>query len=275
MVIMDLFKRLISPQKLFRWCEGAPALVHGLLVPFSASRFWSVQHLCSLFYSSSQSWLYQYKLEVQWLKCLGLTLSHDLSWASHISRLASKARRWLGILHRTKSLLGTSELLSTCKAFIHSSMEYCSPLLAGGSASHLAQLDSVETKAFKIFSISCDEAESMGVSLSHHRQVGGLSVFYRLLSGLAPSALSMLCPPSGSAVHTQSTINPFLVKLPTSRITTHLHSFVPLFCCLWSKLSHSLQSHSSLQVFKTAVLFKDLVKDLPFIAWTVVVHVYW
>ena len=29
--------------------------------------------------------------------------------------------------------------------------------------------------------------------------------------------------------YTQSTINPLLVKLPKSRITAHLHSFVPLF----------------------------------------------
>ena len=36
------------------------------------------------------------------------------------------------------------------KAFIHSLMEYCSPLWAGAPASHLAQLDAVETKAIKI-----------------------------------------------------------------------------------------------------------------------------
>jgi len=55
----------------------------------------------------------------------------------------------LGILHRTKSFLGTPELPSTNKAFIHSLMEYCSPLWDGSPASHLAQLDTVETKTFK------------------------------------------------------------------------------------------------------------------------------
>ena len=74
-------------------------------------------------------------------------------------------------------------------------MEYCSSLWAGTPASHLAQLDAMETKAYKIIGMSHDEAESMGLLLSHRRQVGGLSVFYRLLSGLAPSALSILCSP--------------------------------------------------------------------------------
>ena len=65
-------------------------------------------------------------------------------------------------------------------------MEYCSPLWAGAPASHLSRLQAVETKAFRINGISRDEAESFDLSLSHRRQVGGLSVFYHLLTGLAP-----------------------------------------------------------------------------------------
>ena len=63
--------------------------------------------------------------EVLSLKLLGLTICHDLSWESHISNLASKASRRLGILHRAKSFLGTPELLTTNKAFVRNLMEYC------------------------------------------------------------------------------------------------------------------------------------------------------
>ena len=76
--------------------------------------------------------------EVQSLKLMGLTISHDLSWAKHISKLAPKPSCQLSILHRTKSFLGTPEVLSTYKAFICSLMEYCSPLWAGSPASQLA-----------------------------------------------------------------------------------------------------------------------------------------
>ena len=148
------------------------------------------------------------------------------------------------------------ELLTTYKALVCSLMEYCSPLWADAPASHLSRLHAVETKAFRIIDISRDEAESLGLSLSHHRQVGGLSVFYRLLSSLAPPpppALSAICPHHISAVRSRSANNPFLVKLPQSRIAAHLHSFIPLFPRLWNKLPHSIQSHSSLQAFKTAV----------------------
>ena len=84
--------------------------------------------------------------EVQSLKLLGLTINHDPSWVNHISKLTSKASRRLGILRRTKSSLGTPELLSTYKAFIHSLMEYCSPFWPGSPASYIARLDAVETR---------------------------------------------------------------------------------------------------------------------------------
>ena len=63
------------------------------------------------------------------------------------------------------------ELLSTCKVFIHSLMESCSSVWAG---SHIALLEAVETKAFKIIGISHDEAELMGQSFNQHQQVSGL-----------------------------------------------------------------------------------------------------
>ena len=72
----------------------------------------------------------------------------------------------LGIFHRVKSFLGPPELLTTYKAFVHSLMEYCSPLRVGAPASHLSRLHAVETKAFRIIGISHDEAESLGLSLS-------------------------------------------------------------------------------------------------------------
>ena len=64
---------------------------------------------------------------------------------------------------------------------------------------HLTRLHAVETKAFRITGISHDEAESLGLLLSHCRQVGDLTVFSRLLSGLTFLALSAICPPHISA----------------------------------------------------------------------------
>ena len=119
--------------------------------------------------------------EVLSFKLLGLTICHHLSWESHISKLASKASRRLGILRRAKSFLGTPELLTMYKAFIHSLMETCSPLWGGAPTSHLAPLHAVETKAFRIIGISRDEAESLGRCVC-------LSVSPSLFLSLSPEA---------------------------------------------------------------------------------------
>jgi len=52
--------------------------------------------------------------EVKSLKLLGLTISHNHSWAHQISKMASKASHQLGILHYARSFLGQSEVLATC-----------------------------------------------------------------------------------------------------------------------------------------------------------------
>uniref|UniRef100_A0A8C4QIA5 Uncharacterized protein n=1 Tax=Eptatretus burgeri TaxID=7764 RepID=A0A8C4QIA5_EPTBU len=44
-------------------------------------------------------------------------------------------------------------------------------------------------------------------------------------------------------------------KTTKSGITSHLHSFIPLLPRLWNKLPHSVQSHSSLQAFKTVCCY--------------------
>ena len=81
-------------------------------------------------------------------------------------QLASKASHRLGIICRAKSFLGTTELLTTYKAFIHSLIEYWSPLWGGAPASRLSRIHPVETKAFRIIGISCGEAEFEPLTLS-------------------------------------------------------------------------------------------------------------
>ena len=126
--------------------------------------------------------------EFKALKLVGLTMRHDLSLANHNSKLVSKASHQLGILCCTKSFRDTPELLFTYKAFVCGFTEYCSPLWDGSPALHLAQLDAVETKAFKIIGTSHAEPEPVAfhfpiedrsvVSLS---SVASFLVFHPLL----------------------------------------------------------------------------------------------
>ena len=66
-------------------------------------------------------------------------------------------------------------------------------------------------------------------SLTAGRSVVFLSSTFSSLVSPPPPAVSAICPHHISAGRSRSANNPLLVKLPKSRITAHLHSFIPLF----------------------------------------------
>ena len=119
--------------------------------------------------------------------------------------------------------------MTTYKAFVHSLMEYCSPIWTGAPASQLSRLHAVETKAFRIVGNSRGEAESLGLSLSHRRQVGGLCLVLSPLRPRHPLLCLRYVPhifPQGAS---RSASNPCLVKLPKSRKMLTFTFFIPLF----------------------------------------------
>ena len=91
------------------------------------------------------------------LELLGLTISHNHSWADHIAKLTSNAK----------------ELLTACNVI----GVLFSPL-DNTSAPYLSLLDAVESKVLRLVSISCDEAEAQDRLFSHGRQIDGFSVFF-------------------------------------------------------------------------------------------------
>ena len=128
-------------------------------------------------------------------------------------------------------------------------MEYSYPLLSDTCVSHLAQSDTVEMKVFKIIGIIGSVIKlSLQNYYFHITNRSVVSVFCRLLSGLAPSAFSMFCSPFSppnprvSERYTRSASKPLLVKLTKSRLTAHLHSFGSFISLPWNQLPQSVQS---------------------------------
>ena len=76
---------------------------------------------------------------LQWVvhyKYLGVTLTSDLSWKTHIQLISNKARKQVGILYRKFSpYTQPSTMLSLYKAFVRPILEYAaiawSPYLVG------------------------------------------------------------------------------------------------------------------------------------------------
>ena len=77
---------------------------------------------------------------------LGLSLSSNLTWKTHIHSLAKHASQKLGFLARARGFFSSSHLLSIYKSQIRPSLEYCSHVWGGAPKSTLCLLDKVQLR---------------------------------------------------------------------------------------------------------------------------------
>ena len=101
---------------------------------------------------------------------LGLSLSSNLTWKTHIHSLAKHASQELGFLARARGFFSSSHLLSIYKSQIRPSLEYCSHVWGGAPKSTLCLLDKAQSKAIRL--INNPNLTKSLQPLSHRRLVG-------------------------------------------------------------------------------------------------------
>ena len=148
---------------------------------------------------------------------LGLSLSSNLTWKTHIHSLAKHASQKLGFLTRACGFFSSSHLLSIYKSQIRHSLEYCSHVWGGAPKSTLCLLDKVQSKAIRL--INNPNLTKSLQRLSHRYLVGDLSIFCRYFNGHCSQEIRDIIPvPLRHVRTTRSSTHshPFQVSLPTS-----------------------------------------------------------
>ena len=141
---------------------------------------------------------------------LGLSLSSNLNWKTHIHSFSKHASQKLGFLDRARGLFSSTHLLTIYKSQIRPSLEYCFHIWGGASKSNLCLLDNVKSKAIRL-----SNNPSLTKSfqpLSHHRLVGDLSIFYRYFHGHCSQEIREI-------------IHAPLRRIRTTRSSTHSYHF--------------------------------------------------
>ena len=147
---------------------------------------------------------------------LGLSVSSDLSWKTHIYPISKHASQKLGFLSRARDYFFPSQLLTISKSQIRPSLGYCSHVWGIALRSSLHLLDNVQP-------------------LSHHQLVADLSIFYIYFHGhchlhiknIVPDAPRQFQPTRSS---TQSHPVHFILLNP--RTLSYKSSFIPGSCQL-------------------------------------------
>ena len=88
--------------------------------------------------------------EVKQHKHLGIDLSDDLTWTSHIETISSKAWKRIGLLRRYKYLLDRASLQKNVYFFIRPLLEYGDIIWDNSSAANKRALENIYIEALRI-----------------------------------------------------------------------------------------------------------------------------
>ena len=198
---------------------------------------------------------------------LGLPLSSNLTWKTHIHSLAKHASQKLGFLARACRFFSSSHILSIYKSQMRPSLEYCSHVWGGAPKSTLFLLDKVQSKAICL--INNPNLTKSLQPLSRRRLVGDLYVYYRFFNGHCSQEIrEIILAPLRRVRTTRSSTHShrFQVSLPTSRTLSHKSSFIPRTCNLWNLLPSCFPESYNLPSFKSKINSLDLISlsSLPF-----------
>ena len=201
---------------------------------------------------------------------LGLTLSRNMQWTSHIERILERVNQRLGVLQCLKFSLSCDCLSHLYKTMILPIMDNGDMIYDNCNENNSHSLELVQNNAARMVSGAFFTTnvykllnEELGwESLKSRRHRHKIYLFHRIIHGNVPSYLSDILSYSQLGVtrqtHCQNNIRSFLCKTPV-----YQESFFPSSAILWNALPEYLKREHSSCVFKEAHMLSVLPPSPP------------
>ena len=209
---------------------------------------------------------------VHCLRDLGVTVASDLSWTTHISSIASRARSvaaWVFSVFRTRSI---SIMMTLYKSIVRSILEYCCPLWNPYKITDIQLLESVQqTFTGKIHGVQhlnyWDRLKNLKLmSLQRRRERYIILQMWKLLHNQCPNDIDVKFSQS-SRLGIRAMV-PHLKKSSTQRHQSlYDSSFAVHGPRLWNIIPSNLTLETDFQLFKNSLTnFLQSVPDQPPVA---------
>jgi hypothetical protein len=189
-------------------------------------------------------------------KYLGVTLSSDMRWKTHITNITTKANRSLGFLRRNLRINST-ELKSTAYfSLVRPLVEYSSTVWDPFTKADIKQIEQVQRRAARYVLNRPHHTSSVGTmleqldwpTLEERRRRSRLNMMYKIQNDLVgidkSNYLQTSSRPSRRTANSQSYL------IPQSSTDYHLHSFFPKTVRDWNALPSDVVSAPILEAFK-------------------------
>ena len=187
-------------------------------------------------------------------KHLGLHLSADMKWTSHINNLQKKANQRLNLMKRLKFKLDRKSLETIYMSFIRPTLEYSDCVWAGTYENELSKLDAIQVDAMRIVSGAIARSKINNLyeelcwpTLSQRRVEHSLVMFYKILHDMVPQYLQDLMPQKVCDRTHHNLRSGQNVDTPFTRLDCYRRSFFPFAIREWNNLSNEAKSSNSLK----------------------------
>ena len=194
--------------------------------------------------------------EVEHHKHLGVTISDNFSWNTHVEDIVLKASARLNMMRRVKYLLDRYTLERVYLSFIRPLLEYADSVWDNIPAYISDTLENIQLEAARIATGGTKLTsrillyrETGWVSLQDRRNMHKLIQFYKMYHKLTPEYLSCLVPASVRDIHGYNTRNADYVRNVTARTAYYGNSFLPSVIKLWNEIPVEVRN-ASLSIFK-------------------------
>ena len=190
-------------------------------------------------------------------KYLGVTITKDLSWDTHINNICQKANKTLGFLRRNLKISSTRVKESAYKTFVRPILEYASTVWDPHSQTNINKLEAVQRRAARFVvnryhntsSVSCMIDKLNWPSLQHRRRVARLTMLRKILDKDATFSMKNINPAPSRRRRGHSRQ---LVQIQC-RTDYRKFSFLPNTIREWNGLPSSAVEAASLDSFKSRV----------------------
>ena len=187
---------------------------------------------------------------VNTMKFLGVIFDSKLTFKNYIDFVSSRASSKIGIIRKAYHIYSDPNINLTCfRSFVLPLLEYCSPVWASASETHLNSLNKVFNQAKFLF------PNNGNYDLSHRRTISSLSVFYKIHHNPNHPLAQAMPGPRVFNRDTRSshTLHPHCVTLPRARTEQFKRSFIPSTSSVWNKLPPAAFIGDDLNCFKRTV----------------------
>jgi len=212
---------------------------------------------------SNRSYILHNKVleRVSEVKYLGITISHDLKWNTHIEAACSKARGILGFLGRNLKIASTKTKEMAYFSLVRPHVEYCATVWDPYTHKLCNKVEMVQRRAARFVSNRWGFKDSVTdmlnnlkwPSLADRRKQSRLAMIYKIHYNLIPITFeNMQLQPSNVSQH-----HALSYKIYRSDTIAHRNSFLPRSILDWNSLPQSTVNQSSLNSFKMALENKN------------------